>query len=816
MQFLAGAAVVLAVTLAGCSRQSPDTLYNDAESLRNRGQLKQALENIDRGISTENSWRFRLLKTQVLLQNGDAKEALGLLESPPRPDAQEDRARFAMLHGQADFMLSNNDQSDAFLNQAAALAATLSSPRLQAEIDVRRGTLRLRQGRTAEAEQFFRSTLKTASEIGDRRLKASAEGNLGSLLAETYRYDGAIYWLEQARAEFEQLGSAPDVGRAWGNLGWCYFRLGDNDRALDYLRKAEQSARSTGNRRDEQSWLGNLAGISYDRGDFHGAAANYREALSVARDSKDREWIRRWAESLAATQIELKEIDEAEESNREASEAEKEINAELRTPKTDLFILVNAARIEALRGNLTGAEERYRAMLSLSSDDPAPLLNAHSDLAQLLAKMGKGDAANKEYRETLAQISSQQANLVREDFRVSYLSGLIEFCDRYVDFLVSRGEVEPALEVTESIRARVLNERVSRPGSDSPATVAALKRAARASGSVFLSYWLAPERSFLWVIRPQGVQLHVLPPAKKIDDLAAGYRAFLETLRDPLVSEYPAGAQLSKILLEPVRDDLRNNAKIVIAPDRNLYSLNFDALPDPNDPRHYLIEKVRVSVAPSLAMLAAREIGTKPANRSLLLIGDAEPASPEYPRLPNAAREIALISQSFPADRLMVRSQKDAEPRSYLEASPSHFSGIHFAVHANASRESPLDSALILSPGPAGYTLTAREIMSVPLKADLVTLSACRSAGAKTYSGEGLVGLSWAFLKAGAGSVVAGLWDVTDMSTATLMGDFYARMAAGAAPADALREAKLKLVHSTGAFKKPFYWAPFQLYAGRL
>jgi CHAT domain-containing protein len=106
--------------------------------------------------------------------------------------------------------------------------------------------------------------------------------------------------------------------------------------------------------------------------------------------------------------------------------------------------------------------------------------------------------------------------------------------------------------------------------------------------------------------------------------------------------------------------------------------------------------------------------------------------------------------------------------------------------------------------------------MNIPLHADLVTLSACRSAGARTYSGEGLVGLSWAFLRAGAGSVVAGLWDVTDMSTATLMGDFYAEMVKNVAPAEALRRAKLRLLHSKGAYRKPFYWGPFQLYAGAI
>jgi CHAT domain-containing protein len=102
----------------------------------------------------------------------------------------------------------------------------------------------------------------------------------------------------------------------------------------------------------------------------------------------------------------------------------------------------------------------------------------------------------------------------------------------------------------------------------------------------------------------------------------------------------------------------------------------------------------------------------------------------------------------------------------------------------------------------------------VPLNASLVTPSACRSAGAKTYSGEGLVGLSWAFLRAGAHSVVAGLWDVTDLSTANLMADFYSELAKNVAPADALRAAKLRLIRSSGAYRKPFYWGPFQLYVG--
>jgi CHAT domain-containing protein len=95
-----------------------------------------------------------------------------------------------------------------------------------------------------------------------------------------------------------------------------------------------------------------------------------------------------------------------------------------------------------------------------------------------------------------------------------------------------------------------------------------------------------------------------------------------------------------------------------------------------------------------------------------------------------------------------------------------------------------------------------------------VTISACRSAGERTYAGEGLVGFAWAFLRAGAQRVIAGLWDVDDRSTASLMGQVYARVAAGASPGDALRAAKLEMIRSGAATAKPYYWAPFQLFVG--
>ena len=91
-------------------------------------------------------------------------------------------------------------------------------------------------------------------------------------------------------------------------------------------------------------------------------------------------------------------------------------------------------------------------------------------------------------------------------------------------------------------------------------------------------------------------------------------------------------------------------------------------------------------------------------------------------------------------------------------------------------------------------------------------MSACRSAGERAYSGEGLVGFAWAFLRAGASRVIAGLWDVDDRSTAELMDRLYAGIAAGDTASHALREAKLVMLAQGGNYAKPYYWGPFQLF----
>jgi CHAT domain-containing protein len=186
---------------------------------------------------------------------------------------------------------------------------------------------------------------------------------------------------------------------------------------------------------------------------------------------------------------------------------------------------------------------------------------------------------------------------------------------------------------------------------------------------------------------------------------------------------------------------------------------------------------------------------------------------PSFPQLRYASAEMSAVSKAF-AGRTAVYRADQATPGRYRDAMPDQFGVVHFTAHAAANAESPLDSAVILSKDGSGYKLYARDVAEQPLSADLVTISACRSAGERTYAGEGLVGFAWAFLRAGAQRVIAGLWDVDDRSTADLMGHVYAEIAQGRSPAAALRAAKLAMIARGGAAAKPYYWAPFQLFIG--
>jgi CHAT domain-containing protein len=203
--------------------------------------------------------------------------------------------------------------------------------------------------------------------------------------------------------------------------------------------------------------------------------------------------------------------------------------------------------------------------------------------------------------------------------------------------------------------------------------------------------------------------------------------------------------------------------------------------------------------------------------RTLLLLGDAVSPGPDYPELPNASAEMTEIGKHFRPRDETVFARQQANAGAYLHSAPQRFAYIDFVAHGVASSADPLDSAIVLSRTTGAedsFKLYARDIMLHPIDARLVTIAACYGGGTRSYAGEGLVGLSWAFLRAGAHNVIGALWEVSDESAPRLMDALYQGLEDGLRPNAALRQAKLSMLHAPGGFRRPFFWAPFQLYTG--
>lgn len=816
--------VALLLLLAACSRaRPPEELLASAYRQLENGALAEALSEATEGLerarrAKDQSWqrRFRILQAEVLAEQRRHVEALALLEGSPSdpPDPPYLQARLLMTRGRSRCQagLSATDSRDAAAELAAArrLAAEAGSSRLASEIARHSGTCAMLRGDNATAERDYHDALTGARSEGDLLRAAKAAGNLGLLKVRGGRYDEATEWLDRSLDLASELNADLVAVRALTNLGWCYFLLGDDERSLSYLTRAERLAAKRSYRGERQLALQNIGRVQRRLNALDAAGSAFRGALALAEELGNQTTIAELRNNLAVVALDQGRFQDAAASAGEALRLKRELHDLAR----EQYSKVVLGQISAARGDYQEAEALYRQVLGSSHADTAIRWTAQATLAQLAAKMQHPAQADAEYREAIALMEQSYSELRLAEHRISFFSSLDQFQDQYLDLLVSSGRSTRALRVADRSRARELRERlgiaVGGPHPD-PASV----RVAQAS--VVLFYSLAPRRSFLWALTPRGVQFQVLPGEDEIRDHVEAHQRQVLQSRDPLEEESADADWLFQALVAGVASAIPSRSRVVFIPDGALHNLNPETLIVPEPKRHYWVDDVTLLTAPSLSLLAADAGRSRRwESSSILIMGDPVPVGDEFPRLSQAEREIARIADQFSPVERTIYSGLLAVPSAYRGCDPRRFRFVHFAAHAQANREVPLDSAVILTAENDSAKLYARDVVGLPLRAELVTLSTCRAAGSRAFAGEGLVGLGWAFLSAGAENVVAGLWNVEDASTATLMSELYRGVRHGLPPAEALRGAKLKLVHSATAYRKPFYWAPFLVYTRRL
>ncbi len=721
------------------------------------------------------------------------------------------------------------------------------------------GNESLAQGRYDEAIDRSEAAYKTATAVGARRLQLITQGNIGWAYYKLGDSEQALELFAESEKLASQLGDVWDQENELTNIGYIYMDERKFDLAAQSFQQALGFARRINAKEDVYNALRVLARLSLQTGDLANAGQYAQQALDIARQGENH--LDELYPMLVQGQIAARRGDVAS-----AESAFQDVERDKMCP---VFLKWEAehslARLYEDEKHPDSADREYRVALATfeaardqvrhEDSQLSFLTNAariYDDYVHFLVARGKTDDALRWADYSRARTLAEGLGLLAKGGSAGPPSLNPQQIARRAEGAVLFYWLGEKQSYLWAITPRKTSLFTLPPGAEIDAAVGRYRKALGGPQDVLASAdpdgrWLfrtliAPAEGLL-VARPAEARAYLAAPKG-----ASDFAALAVSLK-----RYPD--------TKPV--DTKPVAKVFVIPDGGLNNLNFETLlvadSKPSEPKlskaklHYWIEDVTITSASSLRVLGAtrtpardgaspvstgdagKSTGIGGGKRDLLLVGNSVAPNDKYPELPKAASQMESVARHFSAARQRILARQQATPAAYLTSRPEQFSYIHFVAHGTASRLSPLDSAIVLSktalpkvplssplsktaPSEASadsdsFKLYARDIIHHPLRADLVTISACYGAGERAYSGEGLVGLSWAFLRAGAHNVVAALWEATDASTEQLMDKFYDELDKGAEPDAALRAAKLSLLRGSG-FHNPFYWAPFQLYAG--
>ncbi|MGF1471228.1 MAG: CHAT domain-containing protein [Rubrobacteraceae bacterium] len=240
-------------------------------------------------------------------------------------------------------------------------------------------------------------------------------------------------------------------------------------------------------------------------------------------------------------------------------------------------------------------------------------------------------------------------------------------------------------------------------------------------------------------------------------------------------------------------------ANLTVVPHGLLHQVPFHAL---FDGERHLLERFEISYAPSATVYAICQERT---SQDLSNPGKSLVMGVEDPTIPNATGEAHTVAEHLTGAEVRVGSQATVTAL-YEEASGCDI--LHLACHGLFRNDNPMFSSLKLDDGWA----MAADALKLDLDGALVTLSACESGKSEVIGGDEILGLTRAFLGAGAATLAVSLWLVQDETTAELMDAWYRRLRGGVGRSSALREAQLEI---KDRYPHPYYWAPFVLIGSR-
>ena len=833
-----------------------------AEGYETRGIARNAIQEMEQAVAMARRVGDRIAEADALLTLAFARGRLAgvrvataYIDSavPFIPDTAFDlRARLLAQRSIVHALYGRTAPASAAADSSVLFARRTNDRRLEA--DAYQAIGKVLQYR-AQFDSAFVALGRSEALYLEARDRSELARSLiwhAQVLGNLMRYGEMRDVARRALSEGEATHNPAAIAIAHRSLGVLAQMLGDWPASAAHLKRAVAVSAASGDSSGVMTSRKYLADVALAAGDLATAKRLARERLDWARltdDANARYESYRLLANIADRENDVAAVTRSLDSAR----------AQLRRlPGGDypVFLLHDEGRHALARGDLAAAERSLKAYLDLAKRGTCDfcVFDARMRLADIYARRGELARAEQDLVSATDDIDRFRAKLGDAELRALAFQSAVGVdaaatepgasairAARVLAALTNGGRVDVAFALAERWRARELTERLTRAAtlraeqspvvgslSSAPARTVREIAASLSDDETALIEFVAaggpgvPITAF--VVQRNGVRARVLPPMDSLASSVARFTSLLESGADAA----RLGRTLGASLLHPLIPLLTPKVKrIVIVPDGPLHRLPFDALRLVDG--RYLFERYAIGVAPSAsAVVALRARGPRNERASslrLLAIGDPAIATTirdtrdgdaeddlsamvtmnGAPKLVGASREARLVARYAPtAD---VRLGAEATAAFLRHADLRRYRVLHFATHALVDEQSLARTALALSPGEGENGLVgAGDLAALSLDADLVVLSACRSAGGVLVGGEGVQGLTSPLLQAGARSVVATNWRISDQRVVPFVERFYDGLARGLPVTDALRLAKLSALK---AGEPPRIWAAF-------
>ena len=699
-----------------------------------------------------------------------------------------------------------------------------------------------RLGEYQKAIEYFEKDLEISTAISDRSGIATSTGNLGDAYFDLGEYQKAIEYIEKGLEISTAIGDQSGIATNTGNLGAAYRRLGEYQKAIEYFEKGLEISTAIGDLSVIAANTGNLGNAYKSLGEYQKAIEYFEKALEISTAIGDRSVIATNTGNLGNAYKSLGEYQKAIEYFEKALEISTVIG-----DRSEIAIVS------------AGLGDAY---LSLGKHEDA-LLNLIKSIRlfdRLFLRMVPDEnklAFAKQYffahRVSMTCFLSIEcvgsALLVNDLGRGKEL----HFCIDKHKKIVDKEVVEYADATLNKIEARDEQTEIQEiqkifdgGRNDTSILVFAFDL------KTFLHIWVLNDE-FIYkksdtrleilslliieLLRRKNVSVNRDSSIFKLDSvgsnnnqmilpLAMGYQKYTaksaieNTTNNRNLTNREILQQLFMLLFYPVKDYVQGN-KLIIVPDKHLFFAPFSSLVDEHG--CYLSHSYSTQITPSLHTLKSSM--QRPYDSGIgfaLFVGNPTVGKvwlnekvfiPD--NLPSAAEEVECLSKHFDASPLIGPAAKKEAVLQLLSGA----SVIHIAAHGEPNR-----GEIMLAPNcppaqlglsftkPESYLLTQGEITNKSLQARLVVLCCCHT-GRGEISSEGVIGITRAFLAAGARSVLAALWPINDVATKVFMEKFYKELCNEISVCEALRRTMNDFQkHEQEEFRAIRTWAPFTIY----